>query len=83
MAEMDEWSNVELSLYQEAFDSTEDAFNDRTFQFLYDQSLFEWDHYTHDERVATQEAMKDYLFDNYGIDFDAVFDWEAYRANYG
>lgn len=83
MAEMDEWSDVELNLYQEAFDNMEDAFNDRTFQFLYDQSLFEWDYYTHEERRATQRQMKDYLFDNYGIDFDAVFDWEAYRANYG
>lgn len=83
MAEMEDWSNIELNLYQEAFDQYDDVFTDRTFQFLYDQALFEYEHYSPEERAAVQDTLKDYLFDNYGIDFNAVFDWDGYRANYG
>lgn len=60
------------------------AFNDWRFQAYYDNGLWDFDNaFTREERFAIQESMREYLRDEYGIDFDAVFDWEDYRELYG
>ncbi len=28
------------------------------------------------------DSLKEYLWDEYGVDFDDVFDWDDYRSHY-
>ena len=41
------------------------------------------DNLSPDFRHATYDALSDYIMDEYGIDFDDIFDWDAYREWYG
>lgn len=74
------WGNTEKELYSGAFDNT-DAFDDRTAQTLFNEAYFNFDLPT-DEKRAIREALDEYLDQVYGYDFDAMFDWEAYRDAY-
>lgn len=75
------WSEFERDQYTDAFGSTF-AFNDGTAQALFNEGYFNHD-IGSDERIAIRDALNDYLLQEYGIDFDAVFDWEAWREAYG
>lgn len=81
MADIYEWSNVEFQLYNNALGHTPDAFDDRFTQTLYDTALFNWD-ISPNERAAVLDALRDRMWDQYGLDFDDVFDWESYREAY-
>lgn len=35
-----------------------------------------------DFRHATYDAVHDYIWDRYGLEFDDLFDWDAYRRWY-
>lgn len=41
------------------------------------------DNLSPDFRHSTYDALHDYVQDEYGWDFDDLFDWDAYREWYG
>lgn len=77
----DDWSEIEFRLYSELTDYDSRLANDGITQALYDTGLFNWD-IDPETRAQIRETLRDRLWDDYGIDFDDVFDWEAYRASY-
>lgn len=76
------WTGFESGIWQDAFQPFETTFFDAHAQGLFDAALFHNNEYTHEEIKAIQQELRDYLQDQYGIDFDDVFDWDAYRENY-
>jgi hypothetical protein len=55
--------------------------DDRHAQALYHEAYFAMEH-SGDELTAVRDALQDYLLQEYGIDFYAEFDWEAWREAY-
>lgn len=78
---MNDWSSVEFSLYDTAVGNNPGAFEDTFTQALYDTALFNFD-IDANERAIVLDALRDRMWDEYGVDFDDVFDWEAYREAY-
>lgn len=74
------WGRNEFRLFDEMPISNE-AFNDGFVQNLYDMALFNSDLST-EEHAYAMDSLKEYLWDEYGVDFDDVFDWEDYREHY-
>lgn len=60
------------------FDSLGSDFylHDLFWSAMYDNEL------TNDERDAAYEALNDYIWSEYGIEFDLVWDWEDFRDWY-
>jgi hypothetical protein len=81
MAGMDDWSEIEFGLFDSMVGHSAEIYGDQWMQTLYDTALFEHD-ISADDRAAVLSALRDYLWDNYGVDFDDVFDWEGYREAY-
>lgn len=77
----DDWGRNETALYGELVDGNSLMENDRILQALYDEALFNFD-LSKADRAEIMETMRDYVWDEYGIDFDDVFDWEGYRDAY-
>jgi hypothetical protein len=77
MAEMDEWSDNEFRLFAR-MNLPPEAETDRWVQALYDAVLFTPEEdYTF--REAARQGLKDRLYYDYGVVFDDVFDWDAYK----
>jgi hypothetical protein len=76
-----DWSDPEKGLWADAFEPI-GAFNDPHAQALFNAGYFD-EGWSRDERAAIREELSDYLMDAYGVDFDEVFDWEAWREAYG
>ncbi len=74
------FGQLESALYDEAFGAD---FYDPTAQALYHEAYFNRGVWEPEELSAIRESLNSYLIDNYGIDFDAVFDWDAWREAYG
>jgi hypothetical protein len=76
------WDAAETSLYEDMIShgppSIED---DRTLELLFDTALFQTD-LNPGDRDAILDELYNYLWDEYGLDFDEVFDWEGYREWY-
>ena len=74
------WSDRQVDLWGDIveFGVTSDGVAESLFHAAY----FEFDRST-DEINAIRDTLDQYLMDEYGIDFDAAFDWEAYREMYG
>jgi len=81
MAGMNEWSYIEFGLYDQMASGNMELYNDNFAQNLYDAALFDHD-ISRDDRAAIMDTLRDYMWDEYGVDFDDVFDWEAYREAY-
>lgn len=77
----DSWSRQEASMFDNLIHGDADIGGDRTLQLLFDVALFQ-DGFTPYEREAVMAALEDYLYDEYDIDFDESFDWEAFREWY-
>lgn len=75
------WGDAEKGMWVDAFEPI-GAFDDRTAQALFNEGYFNFDISTSD-RSAIREALSDYMMDTYGIDFDEIFDWNAWREAYG
>lgn len=76
-----EWSGVERGFYSDLERENGAISSDRYMQALYDAALF--DHSTPSrERGPILEALRDYMWDEYGLDFDDVYDWDGYRDAY-
>lgn len=82
MAGMNEWSSLtEFRLFDDLAGHDSRMFNDPWVQNLYDAALFDYD-VSRPDRVAILETLRDYMWDNYGVDFDDAFDWEGFREAY-
>jgi len=81
MAGMNEWGYIEFSLYEGMANDFQPLYNDTMAQNLFDAALFDHD-ISRGDRAAIMDSLRDYMWEEYGIDFDDVFDWEAYREAY-
>lgn len=79
---MDDWSELEFRLFDEMAGPNDAMYEDWRVQAMYEAAMWNWDISTED-RVAIRNELHDYLWDEYGVDFNEVFDWEAYREAYG
>lgn len=75
------WNYVEMHLFDGMASGNGELENDRFVQALYDTALFNHDISARD-RAAVLDALKDYMWDEYGVSFDDVFDWDGYRSAY-
>ena len=73
-----DWSDFEKRLWD---DFPDDVVDDRIAQAMYNDAYFNHD-LTSDDRMAIRSAFSDYLDQEYGIDFDQIFDWDAWRDAY-
>lgn len=77
-----QWNYIETYLYDDMGSTLPQSFmDDRMTQALYDTALFNYD-ISPGDRAAVMDALKDRLWDEYGVDFDDVFDWDNYREAY-
>jgi hypothetical protein len=82
VAGINEWSSgVEFRLFEDMASHDQRMYSDPWVQNLYDAALFDYDVSTED-RSAILSRLRDYMWDEYGVDFDDVFDWEGFREAY-
>lgn len=75
-----EFTHLENALWDNAFGD----FNDPVAEALFHEGYFVRDSgFSPDELGAIRDSLTDYLRDEYGIEFDDVFDWDAWRESYG
>lgn len=76
----DDWSQTQEDIYDDLIGGDPIVGADDNLQFLFeeifDEDLKPW------EREAVFDAIDEYLWDTYEIDFYQEFDWEAYREWY-
>jgi hypothetical protein len=76
-----EWFGVEETLFMDMVFDDPIIANDAYLQALFDQAMFDPE-LPAGERESAYNAMVEYLWDEYGLDFEDVFDWEDYRDWY-
>lgn len=76
-----DWYGAEKDLYDNLINGDPVLGEDRTLQLLFDVALFDAD-IRPEEREAVMDELVDYLWEEYGLDFDDVFDWDGYREWY-
>lgn len=81
MAGINDWSDIEFNLFDQMAGPNESLYEDQWVQTLYDAALFDHD-VSSEDRSAILNELRDYMWDNYGVDFDDVFDWEGFREAY-
>lgn len=79
--DFNDWNYIEISLFDGMASGNAELENDRFVQALYDTALFNHD-ISPADRAAVMDTLKDYMWDEYGLNFDDVFDWDGYRAAY-
>lgn len=72
-----DWSANASTLYTNSF-ALLPSFEDPIAQRLYNEAYHNRS-LSSDERVRFRENLNSYLLDTYGIDFNRVYDWEAFR----
>lgn len=75
------WSEDEANLYDELVSGNPEIAGDHQLQFLYNEALFDMELSPPDRQIVL-DLLEEYLWDEYNIDFDDVFDWDAYRDWY-
>lgn len=81
MAGMNDWSQIEFGLYDSMAGHNPGMYNDQWMQTLYDAALFDHDVASQD-RSAILNALRDHMWNEYGMDFDDVFNWDGFREAY-
>lgn len=76
-----DWYGAEKDLYDSLVDGDPELGNDHTLQLLFDVALFDSD-IRPEEREGAMDVLIEYLWDEYGLDFDDIFDWDGYREWY-
>lgn len=77
------WFNsTEGNLWSDLVDDRLTALDDRLAQALYHEAYYDHDILTPD-RIGAREALEDFMWSEYGIDFEADFDWDAWREYMG
>lgn len=75
------WSGFEEHLFENIGNANEAIFQDDLLQQAFDIGWFDMN-VASDYREAAREFVYEYLEDVYGVDFDEVFDWDAWREAY-
>ncbi len=75
------WWEEEADIYFNMSGGDDAMLVDENLKLLFDVAYFDQD-ITPDERADARDALREYLSEEYGVDFDAAFDWEAYREWY-
>jgi hypothetical protein len=78
----DDWYSAETSMYVDMLGGDPHLVGDDSLQMLFHEALFDME-LSPDNRDIIYNELVDYLYTEYGVDFDDVFDWEAYREWYG
>lgn len=68
--------------YEEGDSLADRMENDNLLQVLYFEGLYDLD-LPVEERVDLYEKLIEHMWDTYGLDWDDIFDWEAWREWYG
>jgi hypothetical protein len=74
------WGYTERALYEDAFTDI-GARGDTVSQALFDAGFFTFGEEA-GRTQAIREALYDYVFDEYGVNFNEIFDWQAWREQY-
>jgi hypothetical protein len=78
----DHWYSAETSMYVDLVGGVPQIADDSALQLLFHEALFDMELSPHQREGVLQELER-YLWEEYDINFDDVFDWEAYREWYG
>jgi hypothetical protein len=57
-------------------------YRDPVAEALYHEAYFNKGSWESDELSAIRDSLNAYMMDEYGIDFDAAFDWNTWREMY-
>lgn len=75
------WSEEQASMYDDLVNANPAIAGDQQLQFLYQEALFDMELSPPDRQIII-DMLDEYLMDEYGIDFDDMFDWQNYREWY-
>jgi hypothetical protein len=75
------WSDEEALLYDDMLNGNPSIAGDAQLQFLYQEALYDLELSPMD-RAIVQEMLTDYMYEQYGLVFDDIFDWDGYREWY-
>lgn len=78
--EPDVWTDKQAEIYEDTFPNPTLS-SDPVVEALFFHGYMDMEIDT-PERNAAREALYEYLNDEYGVDFDEVFDWEEWREQY-
>lgn len=81
MAGREDWDRGEELLWTDLLTGDEWMMGDAYAADLFDKAFFD-PSTTKEERESSREALIDYLWNEYEIDFEEAFDWEDYRDWY-
>lgn len=76
-----DWFHDEWELYDDLLGGEPEIMADNHLADLFDTALFDMNA-SPDDRADAYDELIDYLWDEYGIDFEEDFDWEGYREWY-
>lgn len=79
---IDQFSNSEYAFWYETTHLSPEAYSDVYAQNMFHEAFFNFEN-ENEARGAVQEILEDYLWEEYELDFDELFDWEGYREWYG
>lgn len=77
----DDWYGAEKDMFDNLVNGDPVLGQDKSLQLLFDVALFDHD-IRPGERDMAYDALVEYMWDEYEIDFDDVFDWDDYREWY-
>ena len=82
----DGWSDDEARLFDKAIENIggdlgDQIRDDEWVSFLYHEAMWDFE-IPADYRANAYDAFVDYMETNYGVEWDEVYDWEAYREAY-
>lgn len=75
------WSDSEMEFFDDFVGGEPELVDDTELQMLFHEALFDRD-VTPGDREHFRDDLEEYLWDKYEIDFNEIFDWEAYREAY-
>ena len=81
-AEYEDWSFTEQNLWDQVTNSHPELAGDREAEMYYHLGYFSDGDLSGKDMQIMQDALINYLNDNYDIDWDQEFDWEDYREWY-
>jgi hypothetical protein len=76
-----EWGANKAALWSDATKSVPRMGRDENAQMFYDAAFFTMAS-SRQEREENQQNFVEFIWDEYGIDWDDIFDWESYREDY-
>src|SRR3954447_8376696 len=75
------WGAGKAALWTDATKSEPRMARDENAQRFYDAAFFTMAE-TREQRELNQQNFVEFIWDEYGIDWDDNFDWESYREDY-